>query len=161
MKKTNKGFTLVEAVMSIIILAIIATVAVHPLMQFYNLWQISTYRMELLWDSRIVMEELGRNIRMVGGVNNVTAATASRFTFVTSTGVNVDYQFTGGALKKTNAVFMRDVNSCLFTYYDSTGAAVTPVFNPTNIRSVVVALTMANSGQSVSSTFRIKCRNLN
>jgi len=163
-KKHSAGFTLIELIMVMIILVIIGGVSLHPIIKFYELWRFSTTHMELLWDTRSAMRDMSKNIRMVRDDTSVLTATQTRFRFIDTNGTAVDYQLLGSNLNKNNAVFINNVSSFSFTYYNSAGAALpAPLVSPsaTDISYIVINMTVARGGESFSSITRIKCWNLN
>jgi len=165
MRKTHSvGFTLIELIIVISIIVIIAGASIHPLIKFYDLWRFSTTHMELLWDTRAAIRDMSKNIRMVRDDTSVLTATQTRFRFTDTNGTAVDYQLLGGNLNKDNAIFINNVSSFSFAYYDSTGAALpAPITSPsaTDISYVVINMTVTNRGEDFSSITRIKCWNLN
>ena len=163
MSKTNKkSFTLIELVMIIILVLILAGISLRPLRKFYELWQFSTHRMQVLWGSRFAIEDMAINIRMIKDEDSIYVASPSNFEFdiedENNNTIRIDYEFLDDNLYKDGFVFMDDVSSGGFSYYDEDG-------NPTaaleDIKSVEIDLTLTSGDETLSSQITINCRNLN
>ena len=161
----RKSATIIEIMATVIILAIIAGISVHPLMKFYDLWWYNTSHMQLLWGARGAMYDMTKNIRMING--EVYTATASTFEFdIEDAGgstVRVVYQLSGGVLYKNANELMDDVSSLTFTYYDEDGNVIgSPAVSPneTDIREVEVEMTVATDRESLDIATMVLCRNL-
>jgi len=160
----KRGFTLIELAIIMAVVVILAGISFRPLMKFYQLWQFSTHRMQILWGARSVLQDMTREIRMVRDANDVFIANPNRFRFTTTDGDTIDYQFLGTNLYRNGLVFMKGVLSGAFTYYDENDSTIaTPLVSPddTNIRSVEVDLALTSGDESLASQVKIKCRNLN
>jgi len=162
-KKKKKGFTLVELVVVMVIISIIAGVGVHALTRFYELWLFSNYRMEILWSSRNLMQDLTKNIRMVRDKTSIYNATSARFRFFNlGTVSNTDYQYSNNILYKNGTPFTTEVGNFTFTYYkcNKLGACSAPALI-SDINTVKINFTLTNPRQSVSTESTVNLRNLN
>jgi len=161
----RKGFTLIELVITMIVLVIIATVAVRPLIEFDRLWRHSTSKFNLLWDARAKMEDLSKNIRMIKDATSVTTANSTRFQFTRTDGTSINYQYASGVLQKNSVNYITNLSAFNFTYYDAANppnVILTPLVYPTNtnIRSVKVNYIITNNEENLESSFMVYCRNL-
>lgn len=164
-RKTKSGFTLIETVMVMIILAIVAGMGVFALGRFYELWLFSNYKLEVLTPSGNLMRDLTFNIRMVRDKTSVYTATATRFRFYNFCNSYLaaqcvpgitDYQFLNNKLYKNGVQIASEVASFTFTYYscNKSGACnlvAVPAVSPasTNINTVKIDFTLTNAQQSI------------
>lgn len=163
MFRRKKSFTFIELVAVVIILLIIGGIGVYSLIEFYDLWYLSNYRMELIWSERTTMHEMTRHIREVKDAESVYTANAAQFVFDDTNNNRIAYQFIDDQLYKNGVSFMANITSGAFSYYDENGAAIAaPLVNPddTNILIVRIALTLSNGGESISSQSQVLLRNL-
>jgi len=163
----KKSFTFIELVIAIIVLGILALVAIHPLVGFYNLWSFSNYKMEILWGATTVIQDMAKNMRMAKDKNSIYTASSTQFEFDIenpSGGTSrIRYQLSGDKLYKNGNVFMDNIGSLSFAYYDNSDSLIgSPLVSPneTNIRSVEIDLNLTSGGETVSLKSKIKCRNL-
>jgi len=162
--RKKKGFTLIETVMAITILSIIAGMGLFSMVKFYELWNFSSSRLNVLWGSRYLMRDVAFNLRMVRDTQSVYSASATRFRFFNlGTGAVTDYQFIDGKLYKNGTQILPEITAFAFTYYDANGNTIAvPLVNPnnTNIRAVRVDFSLTSGGESVALRSTVKCRNL-
>lgn len=153
----HRSFTLIETIAVVVILLIIGGVGVYSLIEFYDLWYLSNYRMELIWSERITMHELTRNIRTVKDEDSIFIASPAQFVFDDTDGNRINYEFADSQLYKNGVSFMDNISSGVFSYYDEDGnvAATLP-----DILLVRIALTFSNGGEAISSQSQVLLRNL-
>ena len=159
--KKNKGFTLVELVIVIIIIGIAASVLGFMLLGTIKAWTFKFNRNDILWDGRLALNRMTREIRAIknGAPSVPTQPTSSRFEFVyTVDTVDKDtiYSLSSTNLYRTENgiqnLLSENVSSLTFTYYNSSGTEIpSPAFDPsaTDIRRVRINLTLTKNGQNV------------
>ncbi|UCG35186.1 MAG: hypothetical protein JSW17_06820 [Candidatus Omnitrophota bacterium] len=163
----KKSFTFIELAITIIVLGILALVAIHPLVGFYNLWSFSNYKMEILWGATTLIQDMAKNMRMTKDKTSIYTATATHFEFdienPSGGTTRIRYQLAGDKLYKNGNVFMDSIDSLSFAYYDSSDNLIaSPLVSPnkTDIRSVEIDLTLTSGTETVSLKSKIQCRNL-
>ncbi|MEK6733473.1 MAG: prepilin-type N-terminal cleavage/methylation domain-containing protein [Candidatus Omnitrophota bacterium] len=151
----KRGSTLVELVIVITIIGIIAGVVGYILLGAVDAWTFKVKRNDLLWDGRLAINRMGREIREIKNLTNVTTASSSQFRFTNVNNNSITYSLSGTDLNRTKDgaanILAQNVSSLSFTYYDSSGASIaTPTVSPstTNIRRVRINLTLTNDGQN-------------
>jgi len=152
----KKGFTLIELVVVILVIGIAAGVVGYVLMAAADAWTFKFNRADLLWDGRLAMNRMVREIREVKRATNVTTASASQFRFTNVGDLDITYDLSSTDLNRTEDstanVLAENVSSLTFTYYDSSGATIaTPIVSPstTDIHRVRINLTLTKSGENV------------
>lgn len=154
--ESSKGFTLIELVIVITIIGIIAVVVGFILLSTVDAWTFKFNRSDLLWDGRLSMNRMVREIREIKNTTSVTTAGSSQFRFTNIDNVDITYGLGGADLNRTadgtTNVLAENVSSLIFTYYDSSGGTITtPIVSPgaTNIRRVRINLTLTKNGENV------------
>ena len=155
MKKT-KGFTLVELVIVITIVGIVALIIGTMLLGTIKAWTFKFNRNDILWDGRLALDRMTREIRTVKNATSVTTATSSQFRFTDTGNKDITYSLTSTNLNRTENgtanLLAENVSSIAFTYYDASGTAIpTPTVSPsaTNIRRVRINLTLTKNGENI------------
>jgi len=152
----SKGFTLIELVIVIMVIGVIAGVVGYVLLTTVDAWTFKFNRSDLLWDGRLAVNRMVREIREVKRAANVTTASASQFRFTDVSDVDIIYSRRSTDLNRTADgtanVLAENVSSLTFTYYDSSGNTIAaPVVSPgnTDIRRVRINLTFTKNGENV------------
>jgi prepilin-type N-terminal cleavage/methylation domain-containing protein len=177
-RHNNKGFTLVEMVMAIVIIGIVAAILAPIISASVTGFHQAQVRNDLTAQSRVVLERLTREIREADTASITVGAGGTSLSFLQLTGLSglVDL---GGTMAKTysacNTVIVSaagtnlnwdnngdgTVDSVLATNLDPAGG-VTFTFKPgTTISSgvVIVALTLTDGGETITFYREIHIRN--
>lgn len=148
--KKNKGFTLVELVIVITIIGISASILGFMLLGTVKAWTFKLNRNDILWDGRLSLDRMTREIRTIKDTASITTAASSQFRFIDAGNKDITYSLSSTNLNRTeNAatnLLAENVSSLAFTYYDTAGV-VTGVL--ANIRRVRINLTLTKNGQNV------------
>ena len=152
----SKGFTLIELIIVIVIVAIIAGAVSFVMLGAIDAWTFKFNRSDLLWDARLAMNRMTREIREVKNRAKVTTADSSEFRFENINNLDITYDLNGTDLERTedgtSNVLAEDVSALSFTYFDADGATITtPDVAPgaTDIRRVRINLTLTKNGEDV------------
>jgi prepilin-type N-terminal cleavage/methylation domain-containing protein len=106
---SNKGFTLVEIIVVIVILSIASAITVKFMIDSLRIYTMTVNQKTLLDEGKLALERMCRDIR---DANSITGSTATSITFVRThaTGLGQDtanetitYRSTGGNLEKVKA----------------------------------------------------------
>ena len=152
--KNKKGFTLVELVIVITIAGITATIVGTILLGTVKAWTFKFNRGDMLWDARVAIDRMTREIRTVRNNASVTTASSSQFRFIDAGNVDITYSLSSTNLNRTENgtanLLAENVSSLSFTYYDAAGTVIpSPTVSPTtNIKRVRVNLTLIKNGQT-------------
>jgi prepilin-type N-terminal cleavage/methylation domain-containing protein len=176
---SNKGFTLVEIVMTIVLLGIISGIVFITIYQGGKSYGDIYSMNNLSSQDRIAMERLSREIRRVrctvsGNSCTATASditemsTSSEFRFVNTiyegrgfrydSGSNAIYLRQGSGAGDPEDVLIGNVSAFSFDYLDSDDTTTATV---SEVWSIVVNITLSTGGKSVDFKTRIHPRSYN
>ena len=154
--KAKGGFTLIELVIVITIVGIAASIIGAMLLGTINAWTFKVNRYDLLWDGRLALDRMTREIRAIKNTTSVTTASSAQFRFINTGNVDITYSLSSTNLNRTENgsanLLAENVSSLAFTYYDANGNTIaTPTVSPsaTNIRRVRINLTLTKNGENV------------
>lgn len=161
----GRGFTLVEMVMAIIVLAVLAAVTTPMMLQGILAYQATYNSLQTLDKLRYATERLAREIRetdRVAGVYTISMATTPPLTFTKADGTGVTVS-AGGTLSLSyatpavSAVLTDEYTTLAIAYFDANGASTT---SASDVRYVELTLTLTNpaSGQVYSQRTRAMLR---
>lgn len=158
----QRGFTLVELVLTIILVGIIAGMASVFLRQGLNAFVAEDARADITNQGRLAMERMAREIRMA---RSRTAAdlpgccNAGTLSFVNLNGIAIAYTTAAGNTITQNgtALAAGDTVVLNFSYFQQNG--VTPATLATQVWSIQIDLTVTMSGESQAYRVRVHPRN--
>ena len=160
-----RGFTLIEMIMSIVVIAIVGVITAVTIYVGVESYLLASRRMGLTQEARGALVRMVREIRgldkRMSGSNMVGIITANVSTFRFLDGSNNDITFdkSGTTLRRSGDaqatwdVLANNVSALTFKYYDSSNAELTSVplsqSNINNIRWLSAEVTLTSAGQSV------------
>jgi prepilin-type N-terminal cleavage/methylation domain-containing protein len=161
MLKHTNGFTLIETIMVILILAIVAAVSSPPLIAGYKAYQTHINITNAGWQSRYALERMARDIQAIASSSSISIATASSITFANTTSETITYSLVGSQIVRNNSAGLNTnqvladgiTSTTLFQYYNTTGTLMTaPVTgaNLTSIRYIKINLSVNLSNTNFS-----------
>ncbi len=156
-RSSQQGFTLIELIIVIVLLAIIAKMASQMLGQGLNAFLMGQNVMNTNWQGQIALERLSRDLALVRSASDVSVNSATEFSFINVNGVAIDYKLSGTTLLLNSQVLADGVSNLSFTYYDQNGNAALTV---ANLRYVNVALSFNQQGVGYSVNTAVFLRNL-
>ena len=98
----KKGFTLIELVITMVLIGIIAYVVASALSTGIKAYFVTDFRKEALDQARIAMERMTREIRNVRSSADITTANATTFTFTDVSGTPISFALSGGNINRTS-----------------------------------------------------------
>ncbi len=119
----QRGFTLLEMVLVVLLLAIVAGVASHMLSGGFNAYLIGKDAVEVDWQSRNSLEWLMRDLRAVRSATaaDLTITPASAITFTNTSGSVVSYALSGSTLLRNGQPLADGVTTLSFSYIQKDG----------------------------------------
>lgn len=162
-RHTAGGFTLIEVIMTIVILGIIATLGVSMLTSSIRAYVEGRNLTDLDWQGRVAIERMTRELRGVRPPADLNITVAGQVRFVDMNGNAVCFYLTGtslmrsndfaGACGTTNAQVLADRTSALvFTYLQNNG--VTVALTPATVYYISVNAQFAAIQGTGSATYR-------
>ena len=149
-KLNNKGFTMVETILAMLLVAILFTLSSVILNRGIASYTMVTDREGTLDEIRYGIERMFREIQRIdqGEVNSIGA---TQIAFVDVLGNSTDFHLTGNILYRGADKLMNNVTSFGVTGYDNTGAVTTQA---TSVRRVLLVLSATPNGQTDPITLR-------
>ncbi|MBU1998636.1 MAG: prepilin-type N-terminal cleavage/methylation domain-containing protein [Candidatus Omnitrophota bacterium] len=150
MLKKNRGVSLVELVVVIVIVGVLVGVSSMYIVETINLWQFLTYRHEVVAQGRGALMRMIREMRQIAPPVSAANSASLGFNYTDASGTTaVTYQLSGTNLMRNSDILAANVNSLNFTYMDSASSILaTPVALPEQIYRIKVALGISSGGQS-------------
>jgi hypothetical protein len=119
-------------------------------------WTFKFNRNDILWDSRLAIDRMTREIRTIRDATSVTTASSTQFRFIDAGDKDITYSMSSTNLNRTENgtanLLAENVSSLAFTYYDANDAVIlAPAVNPsaTDIRRVRINFTLTKNGENV------------
>ena len=153
----KSGFTLIELIIVIMIIGVVAGMVGFIMLTTVDAWTLKFNRSDMLWDGRLALNRMVREIREADSDDSVTTASSSQFRFTDEDGVDITYSLSSTDLNRTADatanMLAENVSSLAFTYFSSCASdatSITPtVGTDTNIRRVRINLTLTTGGEDV------------
>ncbi|MCG3114775.1 MAG: type II secretion system GspH family protein [Candidatus Manganitrophus sp. SA1] len=159
----QRGFTLIELVLTIILVGIIAGMASVFLRQGLNAFVAEDARADITNQGRLAIERMAREMRMI---RSRTAADlpgcctnpSTTFNFIDMSGSNITYAMTGNTITRNLIPLAAgDAVTMDFIHYQQDG--VTLATTAAQVWSIQVDLTVTKSGESQAYRVRVHPRN--
>ena len=152
----KNGFTLIELVVVISVVGIISTIVGSILLGAIDAWTFKFNRNDILWDSRLAIDRMTREIRTIRNATSVTTASSSQLRFIDAGNKDITYSMSSTNLNRTENgtvnLLAENVSSLAFTYYDANDAVIpAPAVSPsaTDIRRVRINFTFTKNNENV------------
>jgi len=164
----QKGFTIIELIMVIVVIGILAWVGVASLLSGVDTWGFFSQRKEILTDARMALDMMSREMRIVKNSTSVTTANSTDFQFIDTGNTTVRYYLDSAIIKRTEDGttnnLLDNVNNFGFGYYNSSDAEIsTPVVAPsaTDIKTIRISIAVEkNTSEPVNIVTTVWPRNL-
>lgn len=137
------GFTLIETIITLVILGAVAGIAGQLLAQAFTGTQEAEEIDELNWKARQGLERLSRDLREVDP-SELTTITGSQLVYTSASGEAVTYSYGAGTLTRNGNALLTNISNFSFVYYDGTGT-VTAVTDDVRFIQFVAEFTFDNN----------------
>lgn len=155
--KQQQGFTLIELVLVIILVAVMANVASTMLAEGLRAYLTTKNITDADWQGRIALQRMERDIRAIRSSNDVATATSSQLSFVDTSGTTITYELSGTTLLRNSQALADGIQTLTFSYFDQNG---TSTATTTAIRYIRIALNITQGNANYTVTTAIYPRNL-
>jgi MSHA biogenesis protein MshO len=153
------GFTLVEIVITIVLVGILAGLAASILIQGITSYSVEEARVDVHYQARLAMERMAREIRQIRSTADITAITNTNLRFTDVNGASVGFTWTSPTLSRWNGVgtnvLAPNITAFNFNYYQQNGAAAAAA----TLWIVEITLTSQQGSESVQMSTRVHPRN--
>ena len=152
----TRGFTLIELVIVITIIGIIAGIAGFILSGSVDAWIFKINRNDMLWDGRLAIDRMTREIRAVKDRSSIITASSSQLRFIDTNDIDITYTLSSADLNRiesgTSNLLAGNVSGLTLTYYNASGGTIAlPTVSPseTDIKRVKINITLTKNGENV------------
>ncbi len=157
----SKGFTLIEIVITIVLVSILAGIAAMIILQGVKMYSDEQSRSDVHYQARIAMERMAREIRVIRSAADITTFTTSTLRFTDISGAALGFEWTNPTLSRFNGVgndvLASGVNPFSFSYFENDG--VTPAVLVDNVWFVEIDMTSVQGVETMQMKTRVHPRN--
>ncbi|MBI5450593.1 MAG: prepilin-type N-terminal cleavage/methylation domain-containing protein [Gammaproteobacteria bacterium] len=124
---SSRGFTLIELIVTIMILAIVASIGYRMLERGLGGWTTTKNLNEIDWQGQLAITRLSsdlRNIRSTAS-GDLTISPTTEITFVDLYGTTIRYWKSGATLMRNSQPLADNITSLGFSYVQNDGKTVT------------------------------------
>jgi prepilin-type N-terminal cleavage/methylation domain-containing protein len=166
--KGKEGFTLIEIVLVILIIAVLAGILIEPLRQGIQSYVGIETRADLTSQAREATTRMIRELRNIrkdaGNAPEISTADATSITFADVEDNTITFSLSGSTVQRNSNVLADQVSSLEFRYFDGSNAELTifPLSNPDRekVRRILVILAMQEGTETVTMTGQAFLREL-
>ena len=150
----NRGFTLIEMVMVIVLAGIIAALGSKMLVAGFSSYQASRDLIQAQWQGTIAMERLSRDLRTIRSATAVdlTLTPATQITFTDTNAIVISYTLSGTTLMRNGQPLADGVTSLGFSYIASDGKTTAATAAQTHYVVVDIAVSILGSSYTARTT---------
>ena len=159
----SKGFTLIEIVITIVLVSIIGGIAAMIILQGVRAYSDEQRRSDVHYQARYAMERMAREARLIRSCAAITgpANPSNTLQFTDINGTAVTFTVNAGVLSRGADILATGVTSAQpFRFYQKDGTtATTSCISPNDIWFVEIALTATQGTETIQMRTRVHPRN--
>lgn len=140
----RSGFTLVEIVSSLTVLAIIAMIATNVVMESTRIYARTVPAMDASYKAELTTNTLMRDLRDLTDLGAISEFTATEFTFEDSNGSEIAYLYSGTDLTRNGDLLAEGVTAFRFDFYEQDGS---PAGDEDDLHLIAVDFTVQTGDQ--------------
>lgn len=142
MRKQQRGFSLIELIIVMVIISIIAVVIGNILFNSFRTFRVSQDVTDTDWQGLLAIESIANDVHDIRSANDISTINAASFTFVEVGGTSVTYQLSGNNLQRSGTTLASNISALAFAYLDNNGATTT---TPSEVRYVRITVTASQN----------------
>lgn len=112
------GFTLIELIMVITIMGVVSVVMGRLLTESFKTFITAQNISEVDWQGLLATNNFTNDVHSIRSANDISAITASSFSFIDTSGATNTYQLSGSNLLLNSATLATGASNLAFAYYD-------------------------------------------
>lgn len=157
--KHKNGFTLVELIIVITIMAVLSVIALPMLHAGFNSYFTQRDLNDADWQGRLALSRMTRDLQNIPNTGDITTASSTQLTFVDNTNTTVTYTIpvTSTNLQRNGLNLAQGVSALTFGYFDKNGAIAA---STSAIRYIAVTLNITRNNTNITMQTVIYLRNL-
>ena len=164
-KKDNRGFTLIETLIVILILAIIAFTLTPVIRQCIDVWILATNTNDILAEGRLLLWRMTKELR---NANSITAITPTSVSFTVPGSAEIVYSLSANSLHRLipaagqDYILAKDISSFSLTYLarDSQTQIDPATGNPADVWEIHFNLSIKKGNRTLGFQSSVSPRNL-
>jgi len=157
---SEKGFTLIELVMVMVMVATLAGFIGNIIYYEVNTYKIVTSRKAGLQDSRFAFSKIARDLRQIVSPDSIHQAAADSIRFDDVLDNTISYKFSENKILRNGDILLESVSTFQFSYYNNNDNQLTiPISDLSDIRSIGLSMSYDVGGRTVSSQLKVTPRN--
>lgn len=123
--RKNRGFTLIELILVMMIVSVVAAIGSYILAQGAHAFIDLQDMTDADWQMRVALETMTREIRNIRFPSDISTATSTQLSFVDNNGKSVSFSYSGTTILENSQVLADGITALTFTYYNSSLAITT------------------------------------
>ncbi len=155
----SRGFTLIEIVITIVLVGILSGIAAMIILQGVRAYSDEQSRSDVHYQARLGMERMAREIRLIRSATaaDITAMTAINLQFTDITNAAVNYNYANPNIQRNAIGLATGITAFNFRYFQQDGATTT--LAAANVWYVEIDLTATQGSESLQLRTRVHPRN--
>ncbi len=166
--KGKEGFTLIEIVLVLVIIAVLAGILIEPFRLGVKSYIGIETRADLTSQAREATNRIVREMRNIqkkaNDMPNITSADATSITFVDNRGVTISFSLAGSTVLRDTNILADKVSSLDLRYFKGDNTALTTfplsAADLDAVRRILVIMTMQENTETVAMTGQAFLREL-
>lgn len=150
------GFTLIELVISIVIVGVLSLFVSSFIFYEVNSFVFSTSRQQTVQDSRWALQLILKDLRQIATPDSILYASADSLSFYNVDTDIVTYTYSSNQILRNGDLLLSSVDSCGFRFYDNEGDILSsPVGDVTDV--YLFSIRFTTSSHNNATKFSSKC----
>jgi prepilin-type N-terminal cleavage/methylation domain-containing protein len=158
---STTGFTLIEIVITIVLVGVIGTIAAMIIMEGVAAYSEGDRDTALYYQARLGMDRMARDLRQIRSTDDISTWTATDLRYIDAMGAAAGFNWASPALRRWNGTgndtLATGITTFNFSYLQQDGT--TPAADPADLWFIDISLTAQQDGTSLAMRTRVHPRN--